>query len=311
MVGTMWSYFPLSPKKEGRASQILSKEHFHQNSREKLYDLYCKEVRRTQCAEKSSEQDLIEKAQKGCKVSRDKVVSSHLKLVLKIANKYTNRGVEILDLIEEGNLGLLHAIEKFDPSQNCQFSTYAFLWIRQNIEQLLMKQTQDIRLPANIFKKINAFKKLKKEVGDFLERKPKTQEIATINNLCPKELEKISSIEKNVSVLSEQTGELSKISLFEKIENVEQYNPESDSSFEEESQILLELIQRLPEKNKDIIIKRYGLGRCKEQTLRQISEDLQVSAERVRQIQEESISKLRALMTEKKLKSSDYFGPTH
>ena len=102
-----------------------------------------------------------------------------------------------------------------------------------------------------------------------------------------------------------------KNSLFEKIENVEQYNPESDSSFEEESQILLEFIQRLPEKNKDIIIKRYGLGRCKEQTLRQISEDLQVSAERVRQIQEESLSKLRALMTEKKLKSSDYFGPTH
>jgi RNA polymerase sigma factor (sigma-70 family) len=257
----------------------------------KIKQIYFEEVGGTKNLDKDEELDLIIKAKNGCISSRNKVIQAHLKLVVSIANKYQQKFVDIFDLIEEGNLGLIYALDKFDVNKNCKFSTYSFYWIRSKIEQHLIEQSHDVRVPHHIFKKIKYFNnhQVEKEVTDDVKDSSVKMEIS--------EKKKFKVIEKDIMVIKPND-----IDTHLKVRpnffyyNQDETNPEFKSSLQEESEALNHSLNKLEERNKNILIKRYGLFNSQIFTLKEISAELDLSTERVRQIQHESIKKLEGFI---------------
>ena len=199
-----WSHFDLNVGDTYTYSDEhtpLSKES-NNDSLKKNYDatqLYLGEIGAAKLLTAQEEIELANKAKKGCIASRNKMVEANLRLVVKIARRYLNRGLDLLDLIEEGNLGLMHAISKFDPSKGFRFSTYGTWWIRQTIERALMNQTRTIRLPIHIVKELNVYLRAERELEQKLEYPPRIEEIAAYLKKPIRDIERIFCLKERVS----------------------------------------------------------------------------------------------------------------
>ncbi len=235
-------------------------------------------------------------ALKGDKEARKTMIVSNLRLVIKIARRYMNRGLDLLDLIEEGNLGLIHSVSKFDPERGFRFSTYATWWIRQTIERALMNQTRTIRLPIHVIKELYVYLKAGKQIQQELSHEATPDEIANKLDVPIEDVFKMFNLQVPTSSLDVQISSENSRPLIEMIEGSTSEDPSDLIQLDSVSHHIDEWLDQLESKHKQVMIRRFGLKNCERATLEVVGDELGVTRERVRQIQLEGLKKLRKIL---------------
>ncbi|MDG2501288.1 MAG: RNA polymerase sigma factor RpoS [Porticoccaceae bacterium] len=268
--------------------------------------LYLKEIGFAPLLTADEEVFYARKLQKGCEKSRHRMMESNLRLVVKISRRYVNRGLELLDLIEEGNLGLMRAVEKFDPDLGYRFSTYATWWIRQTIERGLMNQTRTIRLPVHVVKELNVYLRASRKLAQKLDHAPTPEEIAAEVDKPVADVLKILSLSERISSIDIPVADKEK-TLVETIADDNGFSPENEIEEENLMDRLGEWLEQLPEKQREVLVRRFGLLHHQEETLEQVGREIGLTRERVRQIQVDALRRLRDVLRKHGLNSDVLF----
>ena len=237
--------------------------------------------------------------QKGDQAARTKMIESNLRLVVKIARRYYNRGLEFLDIIEEGNLGLLRAVEKFDPERGFRFSTYATWWIRQTIERAIMNQSRTIRLPIHVIRELNTYLAVAREIMKTQDREPSYQEIADKLDKPVEDVQNMLELNEHMVSLDILIGNEATTGgrpLVDAIADKHKSDPAELLSDEHFNIHLEECLKELNEKQYDVLCRRFGLMGYERQTLEEVGHTIGLTRERVRQIQMSALKALREIM---------------
>ena len=261
--------------------------------------LYLKDIQKTNLLTAEEERALARRIDDGDMAARDRMIESNLRLVVKIAKRYMNRGLPFLDLIEEGNLGLIKAVERFKLSKECRFSTYATWWIRQSIERALVNQSRTIRLPVHVSDDINKLIKITRELVRVYNREPQIKEVAEAMGVEPAYVRRLMVLLKKTFSIEHPMGENSDYSLIDTIEDTTVVNPLELAEWLNKYKIIADLLATLNDNEKEIIALRFGLDDRDPQTLDTIGRQFGVTRERIRQIEAKSLEKLRTLLAER------------
>ena len=269
--------------------------------------MYLREIGKIPLLSQEEEQVLAQKAAKGgpgSKKAKDKMVESNMRLVVSIAKRYSGRGLDFLDLIQEGNTGLLRAVEKFDPDKGFKFSTYATWWIRQAITRAIADQARTIRIPVHMVETINKVLRASRKLTSELNREPTVEEIAKEMDMDVDKIDYVMRIKQDIASLDQSVGkdgddEDSVLGDF--VEDEERISPEDSAANQMLKEQLADIISTLSDREQKIIKLRFGIGGGRPHTLEEVGAEFSVTRERIRQIEAKALSKLRKNKDTKKL----------
>jgi RNA polymerase primary sigma factor len=280
-------------EEESEEDEIKVPEIEHFNDAIKLY---LREIQKTKLLTADEEKVLAQRIAKGDKPARDKMIESNLRLVVKIAKRYINRGLPFLDLIEEGNMGLIKAVERFKLSKECRFSTYATWWIRQSIERALVNQSRTIRLPVHVSDDINKMLRVTRELVQKMNREPSVKEVAVGMEVNPAYVRRLMVLLKKTYSIERPMGENNDYFLLDTIEDTSTVSPAALLEDLNKYELIATWFETLSESEKKILTLRFGLDDKEPQTLDTIGRSFGVTRERIRQIEAKSLDKLKKLV---------------
>jgi RNA polymerase primary sigma factor len=258
-------------------------------------EVYLKEIGRTPLLTRKEERRLARLIKRGDPAARTKMIKANLRLVVKIANDYGDLGLPLLDLISEGNIGLMKAVEHFNPKKGAKFSTYASWWIKQAVRRALSKQAKIIRLPVHITEKVSKLKRARFNLEERLGRKPTPEELATVLGVSSSRVEYMGRLMLSPLSLDQKTdmGDENSCNLGEVIEDANAPMPSDQIEQKMQRAAIDQILGKLTEREREIMILRFGLDGRKPQTLEMVGRHFRVTRERIRQVQEIALGKLR------------------
>lgn len=267
--------------------------------------LYLREIGKIPLLEPDEEVELAKKAAAGDKKAKDKLAESNMRLVVSIAKRYGGRGLDFLDLIQEGNTGLLRAVEKFDSDKGFKFSTYATWWIRQAITRAIADQARTIRIPVHMVETINKVIRMSRKLTQELDREPTNEELAEALDMDSDKVDYVMKIKQDIASLDATVGkegddEDSVLGDF--VEDEERESPEDAAANRILKEQLATIIATLPDREQKIVKMRFGIGGERPHTLEEVGEEFSVTRERIRQIEAKALSRLRKHKDTKKLR---------
>jgi RNA polymerase nonessential primary-like sigma factor len=258
--------------------------------------LYLNEIGREPLLTPEEEHELTRRVRLGDFPARQKMIEHNLRLVVNIAKHYVNRGLSLLDLVEEGNLGLMHALEKFEPDRGFRFSTYATWWIRQNIERAIMNQSRTIRLPVHVIKELNIYLRAQRHLEMHGETDVGAEEIAVLTGHAVDDVRRVLALNDRVASLDAPLDIDPSLSIGEAIADENSEMPEEMLQTYEVERYVQEWLGELTEKHRWVIERRFGLNEHEVATLEDLATQLGVTRERIRQIQLEALHMLRRIL---------------
>ncbi len=283
---------------------LLSQEQYFDDASDDSVRLYLREIGKIPLLNAEEELALAQRVVAGEKKAKDKMAEANMRLVVSIAKRYSGRGLDFLDLIQEGNTGLLRAVEKFDPDKGFKFSTYATWWIRQAITRAIADQARTIRIPVHMVETINKLLRTQRRMTQELNREPSIEELAKELEMEPEKVEYVMKIKQDITSLDAgvgRDGDEEDSVLRDFIEDEESATPEESAA----SQLLKEQVQAilstLSDREQKIIKMRFGLENGKSHTLEEVGQEFAVTRERIRQIEAKALAKLRKHKDSKKL----------
>lgn len=269
---------------------------------------YLNEIGVSKLLTAAEEVSIARRIQKGDEAAWHKMIESNLRLVVKIARRYLNRGLPLLDLIEEGNLGLMHAVRKFDPERGFRFSTYATWWIRQTIERAIMNQSRTVRLPIHVIKDINACLRAARSLRQSQESQPTPAEIAAYLDREVSDVERLLALHNRVTIGSSGAiGSDDERGPLDTLPARDDSEPAKCAQRERVNAILDRWVFKLNDKQLAVVERRFGLHGYRRLTLEEIGREIGVTRERVRQIQIDALSNLRSMMESHGVSSDSLF----
>ena len=283
---------------------VLSQEQYFDDASDDSVRLYLREIGKIPLLNAEEELALAQRVVAGEKKAKDKMAEANMRLVVSIAKRYSGRGLDFLDLIQEGNTGLLRAVEKFDPDKGFKFSTYATWWIRQAITRAIADQARTIRIPVHMVETINKLLRTQRRMTQELNREPTIEELGKELEMEPEKVEYVMKIKQDITSLDAgvgRDGDDEDSVLRDFIEDEDSVTPEESAA----SQLLKEQVQAilstLSDREQKIIKMRFGLETGKSHTLEEVGQEFAVTRERIRQIEAKALAKLRKHKDSKKL----------
>jgi RNA polymerase primary sigma factor len=265
--------------------------------------LYLNEIHKTKLLTAVEEKELAAKVELGDRAARDKMIVSNLRLVVNIVKRYKDRGISFLDLIEEGNLGLIKAVEGFRLSKECRFSTYATWWIRQAVERAIMNQSRTVRLPVHVSEAISRMRRATREFQNQMKREPTIAEVAEALSQDVSHVLHLMTLLKKTCSIDQPIGAQSGYSLIDTLEDKSRNSPDNQIEGHNTYELVSGLIDKFSSTEKMILRLRYGLDDGEPQTLETIGQCVGVTRERIRQIENKLLSRLRKLVGERDVMS--------
>jgi len=255
--------------------------------------IYLREIGRSKLLSAEEEISLSRAAHKGCKASRQRMIESNLRLVVKVARAYSRRGLPLLDLIEEGNLGLIRAVEKFDPDRGCRFSTYATWWIRQSVERAIMNQCRTVRLPIHVIRELTVYLRTSRELEQQNNRRPTAEEVAETLGIPPANVKRLFGLTEPTTTSDEPLNATTGRPILDSIADEQNRDPEDQYAGLAAERLLGHWLEQLTDQQREVVEHRYGLHGHGRRTLEEVGCLLGVTRERVRQIQLAALNRLR------------------
>ena len=252
------------------------------------------EIGRARLLTAKEEKSLSRAAREGCMASRQRMIECNLRLVVKVARAYINRGLPLLDLIEEGNLGLIRAVEKFDPEKGFRFSTYATWWIRQSVERSIMNQCRTVRLPIHVIRELTTYLRTTRELEQKLGRRPAIEEVATKLDKPSKAVHTLFSFNEPTTSADGTTSNQNK-AVIDTIADDQGLTPEGEYAEQAAGELLGHWLEMLPQQQRVVVEHRFGLHGKGRRTLEEVGQLLGVTRERVRQVQLAALTRLREI----------------
>ncbi|NVZ07889.1 RNA polymerase sigma factor RpoS [Allochromatium humboldtianum] len=269
--------------------------------------IYLNEIGESRLLTAEEEIHFARLAQAGDNAARQRMIVCNLRLVVKIARRYLNRGLPLLDLIEEGNLGLIRAVEKFDPERGFRFSTYATWWIRQTIERAIMNQTRTVRLPIHVVKEINIYLKASRTLAQSLDHDPTSEDIAQLLDRPINEVKRMLGLNERITSVDTPYSKDADKPLVDMLQDDGSSDP-TDRIQDDDIHVNIEhWLGLLNEKQREVVERRFGLHGYENSTLESVARELGVTRERVRQIQMDALRRLRDILESEGFSVESFF----